>query len=123
MIAALRKKHAPLVDDEDAPAAIELQLAKIDRQLAKIEADDKALFEVQLSLEESSSGGRASRVTEEARALLDGIDYDPTANSISQLEMVYKKRAVNRRAIEIGRVEREHLLVELGGRIFASFSA
>ncbi|WP_369723866.1 hypothetical protein AB8Z38_07370 [Bradyrhizobium sp. LLZ17] len=117
MIAALRKKTASLVDYEDAP------LAALDRKIAKIESDDQALFEVQLSLEESSGGGTASRLTDAARALLDGTDYDPTANSISQLEIVCKKRAVYRRAFEIGRVAREHLLVERGDRIFASFSS
>ncbi|MFB9262276.1 hypothetical protein ACFFWD_03690 [Bradyrhizobium erythrophlei] len=118
MIAALRKKPvaAPVDGEVD-------RLAALERQLAKIEADDKALFEVQLALEESSSGFSASRLTEAARALLSGTDYDPTANSISQLEIVRKKRAVYLRAQEIGRFERNQLLIERAEKIFASFSA
>ncbi|MGY4504212.1 DNA-binding protein [Bradyrhizobium sp. GM24.11] len=119
VITAIRKRNvaSPVDDGEDD------RLSVLERQLAKIEADDKALFEVQLSLEENSGGvGSTSRLTEAARALLDGSDYDPNANSISQLEMVRKKRAVSRRAMEIGCIDRDRLLIERAEKIFASFS-
>ncbi|UFX41714.1 hypothetical protein HAP47_0020600 [Bradyrhizobium sp. 41S5] len=113
MIALKRKPTAASpVDGED-------MLAALDRRLSTIEADDNELRAAELALGDYSPNG--SRLTEAAEALLAGTEFDPNANVVSQLDAIRKKRAVIRRALEIGYSQRERLLVERAGSIFASF--
>jgi hypothetical protein len=107
-----------------ATSTVDDDLSKVECLIAKFRADQEELHQTILTLEASSSGGgTTARMTEDAQALINGKDYDPTANVVSQLDAGRKKAHVMRRALELLYRQRDELMMKRGDEIFASFSS
>ena len=111
-----------MITRKSKPAVISLAvgaLAKLDERLRMLEREDQALLDAELSLDQS--GNSRSSLTEDAKAVLAGGDFDPSANPLSQREYVRKKRAVIARAMQLGNSERERLLIEQSATVWSGF--
>jgi hypothetical protein len=110
-----------MISRKSKPVVVSLAdaaLAKLDERMKTLAKQDEALREADKSMEHS--GGRSS-ITEDAKAVLAGGDFDPTANPLSQREFVQKKRAVISRAMQLGNSERERLLIERAATVWSEF--